>query len=466
MSVVPLDEPGPQVEFQTEEPEASAVGSSRKPGATQTQAEELDIDGYKPDVRNRVWYVSETDLDWISIGCYILGTGGGGSPYSSMVRIREMLRRGAVIRVVSPTDLPDDAAVGCGASAGSPTVGIEKLAGDEMVQAQEELFKACGQRATHMIAIEIGGHNGLQSMLLGASSNLDVEVVDGDWMGRAYPTKWQTTPVVFGERSPIFAPVAMADGNGNVIVMPKAASDVQVERVCRAALSQMGSQVSTADAPVSGEECKRWVVENTISQSWRIGRAVVRARRSNQVDKVAEIILAECGGAEAGRVLWKGKIVAVERTLKMGHVYGECVIEGADVIDSRDGRQGAKDDNISQFHGRLKIPFKNENIAAIRVSQTTTVDGKCHEKEEQVLGLVPDLVTVIDAQNGEAIGTPEYRYGLLVVVLGIAASDRWTSPRGIEIGGPKSFGMDHLTYKPLGKFIKPISVIDEFNVAK
>lgn len=32
-----------------------------------------------------------------------------------------------------------------------------------------------------MIAVEIGGHNGLQSMLLGATSNLDVPVIDGDW---------------------------------------------------------------------------------------------------------------------------------------------------------------------------------------------------------------------------------------------------------------------------------------------
>ncbi|KAI1280947.1 hypothetical protein F5Y07DRAFT_313578 [Xylaria sp. FL0933] len=432
--------------------------------------EEIDINSYKPNVRNRVWYISETDLYWISIGCYILGTGGGGSPYSTMIRIREMLRRGVVIRVVSPADLPDNAAVGCGGGAGSPTVGIEKLAGDEMVQAQEELFNFCRRRASHMIAVEIGGNNGLQSMLLGASSNLDIPAVDGDWMGRAYPTKWQTTPVVFNERSSIFAPVSMADGNGNVIIMPTAASDFQVERICRAALSEMGSHVGTADAPISGEECKRWVVENTISQSWRIGRAVVRARRSNRVDNVAETIIAECGGADSGRVLFKGKIVGVNRTLRTGHVYGECLIEGADVTEN-DNRhsflpqdaEGNRNPSSHQFQGLLKIPFKNENIAAIRVSRTT-VDGKTHEKEEEVLGLVPDLITVIDAQNGEAIGTPEYRYGLLVIVLGIVASDHWTSERGIEIGGPKSFGMDHLTYKPLGKFIKPTSVIDEFDV--
>jgi DUF917 family protein len=81
----------------------------------------------------------------------------------------------------------------------------------------------------------------------------------------------------------------------------------------------------------------------------------------------------------------------------------------------------------------------------------------------QILASVPDLICVIDAQNGEAIGTPEYRYGLLVIVLGIVASEKWTStPRGLEIGGPKGFGLNDVEYKALGKFQKPQSVIDEY----
>ena len=139
-------------------------------------------------------------------------------------------------------------------------------------------------------------------------------------VGRAYPTKWQTTPVVFKERDIIWSPVAVADGNGNVVLMTKATSDLQVEKIIRASLAQMGSSVGCADAPVTGAETKRWVVEHTISQSWRIGRAVAKARQSNRVDKVAESIVDECGGSDAARVLWKGKIVGVERTLRMGHI--------------------------------------------------------------------------------------------------------------------------------------------------
>ena len=171
---------------------------------------------------------------------------------------------------------------------------------------------------------------------------------------------------------------------------------------------------------------------------------------------MAETIVDECGGSGAAKVLWKGKIVGVERTLRGGHVYGELMIEGGAVTEEETSA-------ANPFHGKIKIPFKNENIAAIRVV-TSDDDGGALERQEDVLAIVPDLISVIDAQNGEAIGTPEYRYGLLVIVLGIAASDRWTgTQRGIDIGGPKGFGFDHLSYEPLGKFVKPVSVIDEFN---
>lgn len=375
-----------------------------------------------------------------------------------MIRLREDLRQGAVVKVISPKDLKDDDSVGGGGGVGSPTVGIEKLAGNELLEAQEELAKVCSERITHVVSVEVGGSNGLQSMILGSTTNMSLPAVDGDWMGRAYPTQWQTTPVVFNERSPIWSPTAMSDGNGNVVVMSRTTSDFMVEKVLRAALTQMGSHTATADAPVTGAETKRWIVENTISQAWRIGRAVARARRENRVDSVAEAIIDECGGPSAGRVLFKGKIVGVERMLRGGYAYGECIIEGADVrVDESSGKLGKG--GPGAFSGRIKIPFKNENIAVLRLRE-----GVTEEQQEDVLGIVPDLITVIDAQNGEAIGTPEYRYGLLVIVLGLAANDKWTkNERGIELGGPPGFGFHHLKYQPLGTFTEPISVIDEFD---
>ena len=91
----------------------------------------IDIKSYRPNICAREWTISETDLAWITTGCYILGTGGGGSPYGHMLRLREIMRNGGVVRVISPDDLKDDDLVACGGGKGSPTVSMEKLAGDE-----------------------------------------------------------------------------------------------------------------------------------------------------------------------------------------------------------------------------------------------------------------------------------------------------------------------------------------------
>ncbi len=138
--------------------------------------------------------------------------------------------------------------------------------------------------------------------------------------------------------------------------MTQAKSELMVEKAFRAALSQMGSHVACAKGPVSGKNTKSWVVEHTISLSWRIGRAVVLSRSKNQVDTVAEAIIAQVGGSESAKVLFKGKIVGVERALRMGHVYGEVIMETTDMVEGS-GSRGKE---------RFKIPFKNENILAIR----------------------------------------------------------------------------------------------------
>ena len=131
--------------------------------------------------------------------------------------------------------------------------------------------------------------------------------------------------------------------------MTESVNDLTTERIIRASLTQMGSHVACADGPVTGSDTKKWVVEHSISLAWRIGRAVAQARQSNQVDNIAEEIVKEVGGTETATVLYKGKIVGVERTLRTGHVYGEVTIDGT-----------------GDFDGKITIPFKNENIAVFK----------------------------------------------------------------------------------------------------
>jgi DUF917 family protein len=78
------------------------------------------------------------------------------------------------------------------------------------------------------------------------------------------------------------------------------------------------------------------------------------------------------------------------------------------------------------------------------------------------------LIAVLDAQSGSALGTPEYRYGLRVIVLGTTAAPQWTSTkRALDLGGLQAFGFEgeRYKYRPLGQWNKPQSVVEEYNEA-
>ena len=105
----------------------------------------------------------------------------------------------------------------------------------------------------------------------------------------------------------------------------------------------------------------------------------------------------------------------------------------------------------------MVIPFKNENILA-KVQKHGSDDW-------ETVCSVPDLISVSYADSGEAVGTPEYRYGIMVFVLALSPSDLWVkTEKALAVGGPKSFGQafEDVVYNPVGKYVPPVSVINEF----
>ncbi|KAF8815023.1 hypothetical protein BYT27DRAFT_7217543 [Phlegmacium glaucopus] len=76
--------------------------------------EEIDYKIYKPNVVGDDWIVSETDLFFIMEGCGVLGTGGGGSPYSTYLTCCQVLRDGGSIHIIDHKSLKDDDAAARG----------------------------------------------------------------------------------------------------------------------------------------------------------------------------------------------------------------------------------------------------------------------------------------------------------------------------------------------------------------
>lgn len=54
----------------------------------------------------------------------------------------------------------------------------------------------------------------------------------------------------------------------------------RVETMLRSQCVDLGLKIGVSSAPLTGESIKKYVVPNTVSQAWYIGRAVHHARRS------------------------------------------------------------------------------------------------------------------------------------------------------------------------------------------
>lgn len=355
------------------------------------------------------WELDETKLEALAIGAGILGTGGGGNPYYGKLHVRRLLRKGRRIRIVAPDEVPDDALVVSVGGMGAPTIGIERIhRGDEPLVALRALEQHLGRPATHLVPGEIGGANALRPMAVGALAGLPV--VDGDGMGRAFPELQMDTFAIYGVPA---TPAALADIYHNVVLFPWLRDAITLERYARAVTIQMGGAAGFAFPAMTGSELRRVVIPFTVTLAVELGEAVLSARRRHR-DPI-EAALAVSGGC----LLFRGKIVDVERRLAAGFARGTVRLEGL------------AEDRGSQ----LRIDFQNENLIAYR-------DG-------EVVAVVPDLICLVDLETAEPVTTEVVRYGLRVAVLGIPAPASLRTPQALAVVGPAAFGYTDVTYRPL-----------------
>ncbi len=348
------------------------------------------------------WLLSEDDLKYIAAGAGILGTGGGGNPYLAFLMAREQLRAGKNIRVIDPDALTADDHVLPLGGIGAPTVGIERIDnGDEGSRLVSMVEQVTGSRVTALIADEIGGGNSIAPMF--AAAQLDLPVVDGDGMGRAFPETQMTSFFIYGQP---LSPSALTDATGNALVVTQATSAVQLENMMRAASITMGCHAMMSTPPMSGDFVRQYAIPRTVRQAWTLGRAVETAVKDKR-DPIEAII-----DQAAGTLLIKGKVIDVERRVVDGFVRGVIAIDG---IANDRGR-------------RLTIDVQNEYLVA-------TEDGQQH-------AMVPDLICIVDLETGRSIGTEEQQYGLRVAVLVLPAPVLLTTPVALQSVGPKAFGYD------------------------
>ena len=353
-----------------------------------------------PNQMQRV--LSADDIEALAVGAWILGTGGGGDPYHKLLNLRRLYKDGHTVTLIDPMALADDARVAVVSNMGAPIVGQERLSDPEFSTRPVRMMEQyLGEKFDAIMALEIGGGNGLQPLLIAALTGLPV--VDADTMGRAYPEAQMTSVAVAQLKC---YPFAMADIRDNEVLIPRAASWRWMERISRKACTEMGASAATCKAPRSGVEVKQFGILYTTSKAIRLGETVLEAKRvhADPIEAVLE--------ASHGKRMFTGKVVDVDRVATEGFLRGKATLEG---LDDDVGRE-------------IVVHFQNEFSVAF-------LDG------EPVV-MTPDLICLLDSVSGEGIGTDIIRFGQRITVLALPGPECFLSEKGLEAVGPAAFGFD------------------------
>lgn len=378
--------------------------------------------------------VTLNDTQAIAIGAGILGTGGGGSTYLNRLRLDKELRGGGKsLPIISADDVPDAALVCAVGGMGAPTVSNEKLQeGREIMRAVRALEAHLREKIYAIIIGEIGGGNALGPLV--AALQLGLPAVDGDSMGRAFPELQMDTFMIYGIAP---SPFALADTHGNIAIFPRIGSAKQAENFARSLTIEMGGSAALVMPVMSGADLKRTIIRDTLSLAKRIGESVLdcRARSIEPAETIAKLC--------KGRILFTGKITDVERRTVQGFARGQLKIAPFHNEMPASDIYPTPDPSPTGLRGESKVPppripmgvaevleidFQNENLIA--------------RLGDEVLCAVPDLITIVSLDDGEAIGTESLRYGLRVAVLGMPAPKELKTPEALAVVGPRAFGYD------------------------
>lgn len=438
---VDYDRANEQQSLELEEEDFDTEAIYKKAMVSAKEQEDIDYLSYVPDVTNGTWTYSELDIEFAGHGAYIMGCGGGGDPHGAIIKLKKLIREGHKVQSVT-LDKFSELTAGKGLTAavgyfGSPIISGEKLKNLEIIEAIEAFERWNGHKIDGIYPLEIGGDNGLQG--LWASCIKGVPCLDLDLMGRAYPALWQTIPSAFRHAKGNHA-VSISDSNGLQILIHSSKDDIQLENVMRDSFYNQGCQGGFCLPFMGIDRLRKESIPDSMSRSWRIGRAVYIARASSDLDNLPKYIIDAVGGEQCAKHMLTGKIVSVEKKLKRGYGYG--VVEIESVSEAGTTRT-------------LTMPFKNENIVLYGMKEDGSKDVLCS---------VPDLITLVD-EDGNAVGTQDYRYGLVVYVMVFACSPLWRTPEGIKAGAPAAFGesFKDIIYKPTGEYKDPLPVSVEFD---
>ncbi|MCY4460423.1 MAG: DUF917 domain-containing protein [Albidovulum sp.] len=352
------------------------------------------------------------DVDDLCVGASFLGAGGGGDPYIGGLMVKKVLKKGHRIEIVDPDTLDDGGLIIPTAMMGAPTVLLEKLpSGDEPIRALRAVEAQLGRKADATMPTEVGGINSTIPLYVGA--RLGIPVIDADGQGRAFPELQMETFAINGVRG---TPLGLSDEKGDVATI-LTEDNHRMEWLARGLTIRMGGTAYFANYPMTGKQVKSTAIKHTLTLARRIGCIIRRSAQDkrNPFEEL-EAFLPTTSYSVARRI-FEGKVVDVDRKTDRGFTLGEVVIR-------EDKKMGEK----------CCVIFQNENLIA--------------RHGEETLALVPDIITIMDAETALPITNETLRYGQRVVVMAVGVPDIMRTESALLQFGPSAFGIEE-QFSPL-----------------
>jgi len=365
------------------------------------------------------WILSEDDIGYIALGACLLAAGGGGSQLQLKYQTHRLISNNTKIRIISTESMIDTDLSVMVACFGAPAPLNERLAASEKYRKvfeflSEELKKE-NKTITSLISVEIGGLNSLTPLYVGGVLNLPV--IDGDYMGRAFPKLYMTTPFWYGGR---ITPLIMVGDYGEPLTLttyPKDYEDGEI--ILRNKAISCGLDTAITGMPATREQLKKFLIMASMSRCYFLGRALSKAKE----DKVSPLKYIEEN--EGGKLIFTGKIMDTHTTNEKGYTFSYIKIIG-----------------LEKFKGfNLFVRAQNEMVVAYKYPENISEFNE-YTKEKYMIAVVPDIITLVNSDTYEPILVEEVKYGLKVTILAIPCDELLSTDIALGFCGPKAFGVD------------------------
>ncbi len=340
------------------------------------------------------------DIEAITLGATLLGTGGGGDPYIAKLVAHQALEEYGPVPVINAADLDPDDLVLTTAIIGAPTVILEKIpAGTEFVGSVKALSSYLGREPAAIMAIEIGGLNTL--LPIATAAEMGLPIVNCDGMRRAFP---QIEMTVFTLAGISAGPLSIADEKGNQCVFETTTNQI-AESLARSAVIQLGLANSISCYPMTAGTLVDNAIHGSLTYCANIGKLLQAAQTGE--DGAWDHFLSETGSRE----FFTGKVVDLDRRTTDGFAKSTVILEDLHGSDST-----------------MRVEVQNENLIAF-------LDG------EAVI-TTPNLICLLDHETLEPLTTESVAYGNRAVVIGMPCAPEWHRDGMLELVGPAAFGYE------------------------